>query len=137
MAHSGGGSQVALALTLLSQEEDGAWADRITEGVRVMGTAATATQGDFQRAGIKNENLFLTYSKNDAVPAFYRTDTSLKKPLSVLRGGVRGLSLYVKNRFQLGKWHEGHYIFAQNDVAGGNRIVDFLNGGPGGIYPTA
>lgn len=137
MAHSGGGSQVALALTLLSREGEGAWADEITSKVRVMGTAATATRGDFERAGVKDENLFLTSSQNDAVPAFYRTDTDLKNPISLLRGGVRGLSLYVKNKFQLGQWHEGHYIFSQNDRPGGNRIVDFLNGAPGGSYPIA
>lgn len=134
MAHSGGGSQVALALTLLAQEGE-KWENAIADKVRVMGTAATCTREDLRQAGVEDQNIFMTYSKRDPVPGFYRTPTSLHKPWSVLRAGARGLRLLVGEKLKPGPWHEGHYIFEQNMTPQGSRIVNFLEGGSGGTSP--
>lgn len=135
MAHSGGGSQVALALSLLAEEKDGLWEEAIGRDVRVMATAATCTRDDLLAAGLKNENIFTTYSKRDSVPGFYRTATDLRRPWTILRAGARGLYLRVREKMKPGPWHQGHYIFDQNTTAEGCRIVQFLEGGKGGVYP--
>lgn len=135
MAHSGGGSQVALALSLLSEEKDGLWEEAIGRSVRVMCTAATCTHDDLARAGVRDENLFTTYSKQDSVPGFYRTPTDLRKPWSILRAGARGLYLRMREKVKPGPWHQGHYIFDRNTDSDGCRIVKFLEGAKGGVYP--
>jgi hypothetical protein len=136
MAHSGGGSQVALAMSLLAQEQDGLWEGAIGSQVRVMATAATATRDDLRQAGLLDKNMFMTYSKRDSVPGFYRTPTDLRRPSSLLRAGVRGLSLFAREKMRPGPWHQGHYIFGQNMTPDGSRIVQFLEGGRGGIHPV-
>jgi hypothetical protein len=133
MAHSGGGSQVALALTLLS-EEGGEWQQAISDRVRVMGTAATTTRQDLRRAGVEEDNIFLTYSKRDSVPGFYTTPTSMTRPFSILRAAGRGLFLRLRETLKPGPWHEGHYIFEHNMTERGSRIDAFLQGGGGGTY---
>ena len=137
MAHSGGGSQVALAMSILAREKDGLWEDAIGDKVRVMATAATATRDDLVRAGVKEENVFMTYSKKDAVPGFYRTPTDLRRPFSLLRAGVRGGYLRLREKMNPGPWHQGHYIFEHNMTPQGSRIVNFLEGGKSGTYPIA
>lgn len=137
MAHSGGGSQVALALSLLAREKDGLWEDAISQDVRVMATAATCTRDDLRQAGVSDCNIFMTYSNKDSVPGFYRSPTSLLRPLSVARAAARGLYLRAWEKLRPGPWHQGHYIFQHNMTAEGSRIVKFLEGGPGGIYPIA
>lgn len=134
MAHSGGGSQVALALALLAQEGDGQWRDEIEDKVRVMGTAATCHRNDLRRSGVADENIFMTYSKKDPVPGFYQTPTSLKNPFSILRAGARGLGLLARGLIKPGPWHQGHYIFEHNMTSKGSRIVNFLEGGQGGTH---
>lgn len=137
MAHSGGGSQLALAMSLLAEEKDGLWEDAISRDVRVMCTAATCTRDDLRQAGVKDENIFTTYSKQDSVPGFYRTATDLRRPWTILRAGARGVYLRVREKFKPGPWHQGHYIFDQNTTSDGSRIVKFLEGGKGGVYPLA
>ena len=121
-------------MAILAKAEDGAWAEAISEKVRVLGTAATATRDDFRQAGVQDENIFLTYSLRDPVPSFYRTPTSLKKPSSIARAAARGLAVSARTGFQAGPYHEGQYIFGQNMTPEGSRIVKFVEGGPGGTY---
>lgn len=134
MAHSGGGSQVALAMSILAKEDDGLWAEAIGKNVRVLGTAATATRDDFRQAGVEDQNIFLTYSLRDPVPSFYRTPTSLRKPWTIAQAAARGLAVSVRTGFQAGPYHEGQYIFDKNMTPRGNRITKFVEGGPGGTY---
>lgn len=134
MAHSGGGSQVALALAILSREDDGLWAEAISKNVRVLGTAATATRDDFQQSGVQDKNIFLTYSLRDPVPSFYRNPTSFKKPWTMVQATLQGLAVSVSTGFRAGPHHEGQYIFEQNMTPDGNRIAKFVEGGPGGTY---
>lgn len=135
MAHSGGGSQVALAMAILAKEDDGLWQSAISKDVRVLGTAATATRDDFRQAGVEDQNIFLTYSPRDPVPSFYTTPTSLRRPWTLARAAIRGLGVSFKTGFQAGPYHEGAYIFEKNLTPEGNRITRFAQGGPGGTYP--
>lgn len=135
MAHSGGGAQVALAMSILGKEEDARYAEALGKSVRVMGTAAAASSEDFLKAGVRQENLFMTGSRRDPVHRFFRTHMDFRRPLSVPIAVGDGILGSIQFLFKRGPYHEGEYIFAQNRSPSGNRIETFLKGGPGGLHP--
>ncbi len=136
MVHSGGGAQSALALSLLARDEE-KYARQIGQKVRVMGTAAAASQEDFRLAGVKPANLFMTGSGSDPVHRFFRRHMNFRRPWTVAAGVGDGLVGSVKFLFKRGPYHEGEYIFAGNDLPEGHRIQEFLDGGQGGFYPLS
>lgn len=137
MVHSGGGAQVALAMSILAKEQEGRLQQAVGESVRVMGTAAAASPEDFRRAGVKTENLFLTGSRKDPVHRFFRKHMNFRKPLSVVKALGDGIAGSVGFLLKKGPYHEGEYIYQQNMTEQGSRIESFLKGAPGGLYPIA
>ncbi len=135
MAHSGGGSQVALAMSILAKEEDGLWQAVVNDKVRVMATAATASREDFLQAGIREENLFMTGSAKDPVPGFYQTHIEFRRPWTAAKAIGQGVSKIPGLILNPGPYHDGQYIFDHNWTPEGSRIATFLDGGPGGSFP--
>lgn len=136
MVHSGGGAQVALAMSILALEEGERFGDAIGDSVRVLATAPAATEQDFLNAGVERENLFLTGSGRDPVHRFYRQHTDFRQPISLLAAladGLVGTGRFVMDR---GPHHSTEYIFENNRTPNGSHIERFLDGGPGGYFPV-
>lgn len=133
MAHSGGASQVALALSLFSQADS--QRQLIEENVRVLGTAPAASSKDFVLAGVRDENVLVTGSKRDPVFQIFKNFWRPRRPWTLLP--VVGQALWTGAKFVLksGPFHQGEYIFEQNRTANSHRIGEFLEGGTGGQNP--
>ena len=135
MAHSGGASQVALALTLLAQDSRTDWKPLIAEKVRVLGTAPAAHRQDLEAAGVESDKIMITGSVKDPVYRFYRNFLNPKKPLTLLSFLADGLSASLQFALNRGPFHQGEYIFSQNIDEGNHRIGQFLEGGKGSDSP--
>lgn len=132
MAHSGGASQVALALALYGQDQEAR--SQIADHVRILGTAPAASFQDFEKSGVKSESILLTGSEKDPVFQIFRRDWKITRPHTV--APVLGRALWSGLRFlkDRGPYHQGEYIFEHNKEQGKHRLADFLSGGPGGVY---
>ncbi len=135
MAHSGGGAQVALAMSMLALEENGRFEDAIGTKVRVLATAPAASERDFLAAGVASENLYLTGSGKDPVHRFYRRHMDFRRPPSVVSAVADGLVGSARFLLNKGPYHSGEYIFEQNQTHNGSHIAEFLHGGPGEYRP--
>lgn len=128
MTHSGGGAETALALTLLSQE---GYRDQIADSVRVLSTASAASQRDFLDSGVKSQNLYYTGSLRDAVYRGFRHDIHESKWWTNLPTALDAGVGALKARGNMGIFHSVDYIFHHHETDQGNRLEDFLRGGPG------
>jgi hypothetical protein len=137
MAHSGGGSQVALALALMATDESSEWKPAISQKVRVLGTAAATHRNDLEWAGVESENVMMTGSKRDPVYRFYRNHIDAHRPSTLLGFIGDGVGAAIKFAFDQGPYHEGEYIFGGNKADGEHRIGNFLAGGVGRDAPLA
>jgi hypothetical protein len=135
MAHSGGGSQVALALALMAQDENNDWKPAISEKVRVLGTASAGHRKDLEWARVASDNIMMTGSERDPVYRFYRNHIDVEKPWTLLRFLSDGVGGAIKFALKPGPFHQGEYIFAQNINGESHRIGDFLSGGVGRDAP--
>lgn len=135
MAHSGGASQVALALTLLAKDSQTDWKPLISEKVRVLGTAPAAHRKDLEKAGVDSDKIMITGSVQDPVYRFYRNYLNPKNPLTLLRFLADGLSASVQFALNRGPFHQGEYVFSMNIVEGKHQIGEFLEGGKGSDSP--
>jgi hypothetical protein len=131
MVHSGGGAQVALALSLLACEEDGPWRQRIADDVRILGTAPAASRQDFEWAGVEADSIMVTGSRRDPVHAFFRNHLDPGKPCSLLPFAFLGVATSLRFALKPGPFHQGEYIFGSNQRDGVHQIGEFLAGGPG------
>jgi hypothetical protein len=135
MTHSGGGTEAAAALALLSKE---GMRDQIGRDVRLLSIASAAAHKDFTNAGLKSENIYYTGSKKDPVYYMFRHYMSPLSLGSDLAFGIDvaryALSFLHKDPKEL-YYHSPDYIFAQNMSPEGQRIQKFLDGGAGGQYP--
>lgn len=131
MTHSGGAAQVALALTLMAADQSEDWKPAIADKVRVLGMAPAAHRKDFELAGVEPSNIMMTGSRKDPVYRFYRNFLNPRRPSSLLRFLVDGVSASVKFALSPGPYHQGEYIFPQNEGPGGNRLEEFVLGSPG------
>lgn len=135
MAHSGGASQVALALALLVDEGGPSARTDVAEKVRVLGTAPATHRNDLEWAGVKPDNLMITGSRRDPVYRFYRNHLNPERPWSALKFLGDGLCGSIGFALQPGPYHDGFYIFAGNQEDGRHKIGEFLQGGPGADSP--
>ena len=134
MCHSGGGAQTALALSILAREEDGRWAEQISDKVRILSLASAASEQDFEMAGIKSENLLYTGSGRDPVYSAFRHHLgpySWKSNFRAAYDAVQAGLNYVREKKI---YHAPDYIFSQHQQGDQNRLEAFLLGGPGGKY---
>lgn len=137
VTHSGGGAETAAALTLLSKEGLG---EKIRDNVRVLSLASAAAAKDFTKAGVKSENLYYTGSKNDPVHYLFRhylSPCAIPSAIGFAAGVVRYLYNLAAEPSQQEAYHyhSPDYIFAANMSDSGQRIQQFLDGGPGGVFP--
>lgn len=135
MAHSGGASQVALALTLLAEDSRTDWKPLISEKVRVLGTAPAAHRKDLEKAGVESDKIMITGSVKDPVYRFYRNFLNPRNPLTHMKFLADGLSASVQFALDRGPFHQGEYVFSQNIDGGEHRIGQFLQGGKGSDSP--
>jgi hypothetical protein len=128
-AHSGGGTETALALTLLSQEEDGRFAAAVGDHVRVLQIAPAASLQDFQWAGVRPENIYYTDSRSDpAYGAFH----VFVPPDDAAQMVTNALSALVDVKPSALERHSPYYIFAHNRADGESSIQQFIDGAPNG-----
>ena len=129
-AHSGGGAESALALTILKREGYG---QAIADHVRLLEFAPAAAPEDFTLAGMKAENLYYTGSHQDPVWALFHNYVQPPLQPQVLANVLRALNdLAHPDAVQ---YHSPYYIFANNETPGGkSAIQQFLNGGAGGDH---
>ena len=135
MTHSGGASQVALALALAAVEGGEDTRAAIAEEVRFLGTAPAGHRNDVEWAGVKPENVMITGSQRDPVYRFFRNHLHHAHPSTFFKFLFDGVGAAVKFAFQPGPYHQGEYIFAHNQTEGGHKIADFLEGGVGKDSP--
>ena len=129
MTHSGGGAETALALTLLSREEN--FKEAIQDSVRVLSTASAASQKDFLDAGVRSENLYYTGSTRDAVYRGFRHHIHQSKWWTSLPTALDAGVAALKAQGAMGLFHSVDYIFHNHETTEGNRLENFLRGGPG------
>lgn len=136
VAHSGGGAETALALTMLSREDGGRWKNVIKNHVRVLAMAPAVSKKDYELAGVKPENVFYTGSANDPLyhwASHYVTPALAMSNLPTLKAGIESL-LMLRDRDPL-PYHAPDYIFWRNvQPDGTQRIQTYLDGGPGGQF---
>lgn len=129
MAHSGGGSQVALALNLLSRQNGGLWKKKIPDNVRVLSLAGAASSKDY--SGVRSQDLLYTGSRRDDVYKMFHNHLhpwAWHRNLPFLKNGVEAaLGIGVDK-----STHALDYIFAQHETEQGNRLEGFLRGVSGG-----
>lgn len=132
--HSGGGQETALALTLLKKQGLG---QEITDRVRVLAMAPACSARDLEMAGVKNENIYYTASRNDPVYRIFHRHihtNPLKLPLNVLPL-YEGIKFLITRQREHLAVHSPDYIFKHNlKPDGKQRIQEFLTGSPGGTY---
>lgn len=133
MAHSGGGAQVALALNLLSRQEQGRFASKISQNVRVLSLAGAASPKDY---GVKSKDLLYTGSRRDDVyKTFHRHlhPWAWHRNLPFMKNGIEAaLGIGVDK-----STHSLDHIFAEHQTVEGHRLEKFLLGGAGGRYELA
>jgi hypothetical protein len=133
MAHSGGGSQVALALNLLSREQGGRFQKALADDVRLLSIAGAASAEDYQKGGLNPENLLYTGSQQDEVYRLFHNHiepVAWHKNLPFIGDGIsvlRGKNIDKST-------HAPDYLFAEHKTGEANRLEDFLEGGRGGYY---
>ncbi|MHB2015426.1 MAG: hypothetical protein ACYCW6_00620 [Candidatus Xenobia bacterium] len=130
VVHSGGGAETALALTLLSRE---GFQDAVRQHVRVAALAPAASRKDFEKAGLKAENIFYSGSKRD--PVWRLCHHYVPSWLAFMHVPIALSSLYELAHQHNFQYHSPDYIFARNVLPdGSSRIQRFLDGGRGGEY---
>ena len=135
MAHSGGASQVALALAL-AVEDGGAEAQAaVAKQVRFLGTAPAGHRNDLEQSGVKPENIMITGSKRDPVYRFFRNHLDHSRPLTFFKFLFDGVGAAAKFVLEPGPYHQGEYIFGHNKTEEGHNIGKFLEGGVGKDFP--
>lgn len=135
MAHSGGASQVALALAL-AVEDGGAQAQAaVADKVRFLGTAPAGHRKDLEWSGVKPENIMITGSKRDPVFRFFRNHLDHARPLTFLKFLFDGAGAAARFLLQPGPYHQGEYIFGLHKTDEGHNIEKFLDGGAGNDFP--
>ena len=137
MAHSGGGAQAALAMSILAREDHPGLDEFFGEDVRVMGMAIAASRKDFELSGIPTDSILTTGSRQDPVHRIFHPHLDLKRPLSIVSslaaGVAKGLRLVIKR----GPEHSQSYMMEQNIVNDTHHLQEFLDGGPGGYRELA
>ncbi|MBM3463579.1 MAG: hypothetical protein FJX76_15880 [Armatimonadetes bacterium] len=130
IAHSGGGCETALALTMLSREDGGRWKNLIRNHVKVLALAPGAAKEDYELAGVKPENVFYTGSKMDPLWHFAENYIHPSSLPANVKAGVAGLQSLRMVMQKTGiPQHSPDYIFWRNmDPAGGHHIQRFFDG---------
>ncbi|MHB2017693.1 MAG: hypothetical protein ACYCW6_12155 [Candidatus Xenobia bacterium] len=129
-AHSGGGAESALALTILQHEGYG---QAIADHVRLVEFAPAAAPEDFTLAGVRPENLYYTGSHQDPVWALFHNYVQPPLEPQAFPNILRALNdLAHPGAVQ---YHSPYYIFANNETADGQSMIQqFLDGAPGGDH---
>lgn len=132
-AFSGGGTQVALALTLLSREEGGRYRQQVNDRVRILALTPGASSRDFVKAGVKAENIEYVAGKTDPVYQLFRTYVGADAGLGNLVGFARGavaVARMAKNPANV--QHDAYYLFEHSRTPeGAEPIQAFIDGGAG------
>lgn len=132
-AFSGGGTQVALALTLLSREEGGRYRQQVSDHVRILALTPGASSRDFEKAGVKPENIEYVAGKDDPVYQLFRTyvgpDAGLGNIVGLARGTV-ALARMIAHPANV--QHDAYYLFEHSRQPDGQEPIQaFMDGGAG------
>lgn len=133
-AFSGGGTQVALALTMLSREEGGRFRQQVGDHVRVMAMTPGASVRDFEKAGVKRENIEYVAGKRDPVYQLFRTYVGVDAGLGNVVGLARGAVAVARiAAHPANVEHDVYFLFEHSRTPEGEEpIQKFLDGGAGG-----
>ena len=132
-AFSGGGTQVALALTMLGREDGGRFHEAVSAHVRVLALTPGASVRDFEEAGVKRENLEYVAGKDDPVYQLCHTYVGAGAGLGNLVGAARGaVALTRLARNPACPQHDMYFLFEHSVQPDGREpIQSFVDGGAG------
>jgi hypothetical protein len=129
-AHSGGGAETAVALTILEHEDGGRFAKSIGDHVRLLEAAPAASFKDFELAGVRPENIYYTASDKDPV---YKAFGTFVPPNSWAQTATNALHAIAAMTHSGAFAHHSPYnIFAHNVTDGQSAIQHFIDGAKNG-----